>query len=225
MRDFPCHPQKSLPSRCLAAWAPPGAAAGWWQWQPRLPELGEHHPRPTARPRECALRGKGHRDVPAADKGCPNSPVSVALGGEASGGSNPAPQVSPNLGHPACSAPDSRWTGSVSRSARSRGDGLTPPFLPRRCRLPTSFIPLFERLVPLPIKNLPFFGLCSSLSSSCPASCSASLGQGKGLSSMEILPCPGTSRMGPSCLLPGAVSLSLWAQLRAGVALGHWWQA
>lgn len=85
---------------------------------------------------------------------------------------------------------------------------------------PTSLRPPFKCRVPLPIKNLPFFGLSSSISSSCPASPSASLGQGKGLSSMASPPClgtTGTSRIGPRRLLPGAASLSLRSQLRAGV--------
>lgn len=94
------------------------------------------------------------------------------------------------------------------------------PSLPRSCRGSANPSQLFK--VPPPIKNLPIFGLSSPLPGSCPASPSASLGQGKGLSSTESPPCPGTtgtSRLGLICLLPGAASLSLWMQLRAG---GPW---
>jgi len=152
--------------------------------------------------------GKGHWDAPGAGKGCLNSPVSVASGGRASIRSNPAVQVSPSLGHPACSAPAFPRLGSVSRSARSQGQALTPPLLQRKHQRPTSPRPLFQCMVLLAIKSLPFLGQSSSLSSSCPASSLVLLG--KGLSSTESPSClgtMGTSRLGPS----------LWVQPRAGV--------
>lgn len=153
----------------------------------------EHHPQPSSR-MPLGIRCMVERGGQSRQR-LPEFTSFGHVRGKASGGSNPALQVS---GHPLWVTlpvrhqPFPGWL-RVLLCAKPKGAEEDSPHPPA---------PPFKHVVPHPIKSLLVFGLSSSLSSSCPASPSASISQGKGLSSMESPPClgtMGTCRLGLSC--------------------------